>query len=743
MDELASARQDFGALRAELERYRTLFLNQGEGIGQVDLEERFVLANPAAERIFGVPPGGLAGRRVTEFLEPAAQGLVGRETAARVQGRTSTYLLAIRRPDGAPRTLQLTAVPARDPDGKVTGTYGIFADVTEHLRATRAVAEHRETLQAVLEATTDGILVVSGSRAISFLNERLIQMWRVGPEILAALDLASLQAHVLSQLEDGQAAAYLEDIEELYRSGRENSRLLTCRDGRLIERHSRALASSGQDLGRVWSFRDITVRVRGEQALQRQIAKLAAVLDHLSEGVLLLDRAGLVAEVDRAFCELSGIPRAELLERPLAGLPPSPLLEAMEGARARLLRAGPREPLVEQFQLGARTLLLRASVVRRGPTLDGLLFSLQEVTEFVRARQIAEEANRSKGLLLANLSHEIRTPLNGLLGMLDLARAASRDPDQREHLELAWRAGGVLLEQINQLLDFSRLEAGHMELVRVPFELPGLLLELAAPYRERARAKALSFELALPPDLPGRVHGDPVRLRQVLANLLENALKFTERGGLALQAEVLAAARDSWSLRFSVWDSGVGISPEALGKIFQPFVQVDPSSTRRHGGTGLGLSISAGLVRSMGGRIAVDSRPGFGSTFWVELLLGDADSPAATRGALPVLDRVALGRRTSDDRGLIAELAGVMRTESCRLLEELSAALVSGNRPAAIRVLHALGGAASNLGGLALAEAARRALEAVRGGEPLAPEEIRTRLDDELARLLAALEGRT
>jgi len=741
MDELARARQETAALRAELERYRTLFLNQGEGIGLVDLEERFVLANPAAERIFGVPPGGLTGRRATEFMEPAERAKMARETAARVQGRTSTYLLAIRRTDGEARTLQLTAVPALDAAGQVAGAYGIFEDVTEHLRAERNVAEHRETLQAVLETTADGILVVNAARVITFLNERLIRMWRLGPEVLEALDLPGLRAQILSQLEPSQAVTYVEAIEELYRSGREDSRLLSCQDGRLIELHSRALVSNGQNLGRVWSFRDITVRVRGEQALQHQIAKLAAVLDHLSEGVLILDRAGLVAEADLAFCELTGIPRAELLGRPLEVLPSSQLVEAMQGARGQLVRASPHEPLVEQFQLGERTLLPRASVVWRGPALDGLLFSLQDVTAFVRARQIAEEANRAKGLLLANLSHEIRTPLNGLLGMLDLARSASQDPGQREHLELAWRSGGVLLDQINQLLDFSRLEAGRMELVRVPFELPGLLEELAAPYRERAQARELSFELALSPDIPRRVHGDPVRLRQVLANLLDNALKFTERGGLALRAEVLDAARGSWGLRFSVWDSGIGIPPEALGKIFQPFVQIDPSSTRRRGGTGLGLSISAGLVRSMGGRIAVDSRPGFGSTFWVELSFGDTDGPATARGVLPALDRVALGRRTGDDRGLIAELAGVMRAEADRLLEELSAALAAGDRAAAIRALHSLGGAAGNLGGLALADAARRALEALRGGGQLAPEEIRTRLDDECARLLAALEG--
>jgi two-component system, sensor histidine kinase and response regulator len=741
IDELASARQEIASLRFTIERYRLMFENQGEGIALVDLAERFVMVNPAAERIFGVPPGGLDDRRVTEFLEPAGRELVARETRVRAQGRSSTYLLDVRRPDGAVRSLQITAVPALDAAGQVEGAYAIFEDVTERLRAERALAESRETLKSVLEASADGLLVASAARSIVYINKQLIQMWRMGPEVMAALDLESLRAYILAQLGEGQAEVYLEGLEALYQSGRNDERVLRCRDGRLIERHSRALVLNEQNLGRVWSFRDITQRVRGQQALQHQIAKLAAVLDHLSEGVLLLDREGKVAEVDRAFCELSGIPRVELIDRPLEALPASPLGAVLQAARERLLRAGTREPLVEQFQLGERTLLLRASAVRRGPALDGLLFSLQEVTEFVRARQAAEAANQAKGLLLANLSHEIRTPLNGLLGMLTLSLDSDLDPDLREHLELAQRSGGELLRQINQLLDFSRLEAGHVDLSVVPFSLAGLLTDLAAPFHHRARARALTFELALPPDLPRQVRGDPVRLRQVLTNLLDNALKFTERGGLALRAEVLGLLRGAWSLRFSVWDSGIGISAEALGRIFQPFVQVDPSSTRRRGGTGLGLSISAELVRRMGGRIAVDSSPGHGSTFWVELNLVDADAPEAAREGLPVLDRTALEQRTCGDRGLVLELAEVMRIESGRLLEQLSAALASGDGAAAISAVHSLGGAAGNLGGLALADAAWRVLEALRQGAALSAAEVCRELDAERAQLLAALEG--
>lgn len=239
----------------------------------------------------------------------------------------------------------------------------------------------------------------------------------------------------------------------------------------------------------------------------------------------------------------------------------------------------------------------------------------------MRAHLAAETANRSKSEFLANMSHEIRTPLNGVLGMLQVVERVGLPPDQAQRIAIARESGETLLVLLNDLLDLSKIEAGHLNLDTRDFDLEHLLTVTRQTFSDLAAAKGLRLDCEFDPALCGLWRGDDLRLRQVIANLVSNALKFTESGGVEVSARRLGGA-----IRFTVADTGIGMSADSLERVFESFVQADASTTRLYGGTGLGLSISRRLVAAMGGDLQVKSWPGEGSCFWFDLELARGEA---------------------------------------------------------------------------------------------------------------------
>ena len=276
-------------------------------------------------------------------------------------------------------------------------------------------------------------------------------------------------------------------------------------------------------------------------------------------------------------------------------------------------------------QLAATNRDLEAEVVERRRAEEAL----------VHAKAAAEAANVAKSQFLAAMSHELRTPMNAILGMTDLALGAQLPPTVRDYLQTAKESADLLLELLNEILDFSRIEAGKFELESTPFRLRKTIDQVVKTLGMRAYEKGLELVYRVADESPDTVVGDPLRLRQVLMNLLSNAIKFTPKGEVVVQVVVERRTAEAVSLRFSVSDTGIGIAAEKLEKIFAPFTQADSSTTRRFGGTGLGLAISQRLVNLMGGHIRVESQPGEGSTFHFTLVLpiaeqaGDENEAAA------------------------------------------------------------------------------------------------------------------
>ena len=516
------------------------------------------------------------------------------------------------------------------------------------------VSEERSRL--ILEFSAEGIFGTDTEGLITFVNPAVCRMLGFAPE-----ELVGQPSHAAFHHHRPDGSEYPKEECPMFaaykhgKASRIDDEFLWCKNGTglPVEYGATPMFKDGIVVGSVVGFTDITERKRAEQELAYRLTFQRALLETIPYPMFVKDAKGRFLSCNKAYEREFGTASDLLKGKTVLELEYPPEAERRkfhEEDLAVIRDAGRRSyELPIQYADGQTHISLYSvdgfKLTDGSP--GGLIGLLVDITDQKRiaeelreAKAKAEEATQMKSMFLANMSHEIRTPMNAIIGLSHLALKTQLTPKQRDYVSKVHNAGTSLLAVINDILDFSKIEAGKLDLETIDFRLDEVIGSVTTLTAQKAHEKGLEFLAHVSPEIPEHLLGDPLRLGQILTNFVNNAVKFTERGEIRLNIELLERPGEKVQLKFSVRDSGIGMTKEQAAKLFQPFTQADMSTTRKHGGTGLGLTICLRLVELMGGRIWLESEPGTGSTFYFTVWLGIGSAAGIGKIVPEVLSRL-------------------------------------------------------------------------------------------------------
>jgi len=702
------------ALQESESRLNAITESAQDAILMMDPERSVSFWNPAAERLLGYTNAEALGRNLHDLIAPQrfheAHLAAFPEFVRTGQGAAvgKTLELQARRKDGREITIALSLSSVRIKGG--WHAVGILRDITE-------LKQSEAKYEALFAGAGEGILVADlKTKQFSHANPALCRMFGYTEEELKRLGLADIHPkesldHVLSEFE-AQA-----------RGEKTMAPELPClrKDGTLFYADISAalIVLNGRECN-VGFFVDATERKRAEEKSRESEERWKLIFDYAPDAYYLSNLKGKLIDGNKEAEKILGYKKEELIGKNFLTLKlVSP--RQIPKAAALLIKntlgksTGPDEFVLNrkdgsQVMVEIRTYPIKVKdhrivlgiardITERKQAEENLQRAMEKLEQanvqleasVKRADQMtfeAQAANIAKGQFLANMSHEIRTPMNGVIGMTGLLMATDLSEEQRRYAETARSSGEALLSVINDILDFSKIEADKLELEELDFDIRATLEDVAELLALRAHEKQLEFICRIDPEVQTFVRGDPGRLRQILINLGNNAVKFTSRGEVAIQVRLESETEGQIKVRFEVRDTGIGIPQDKIGLLFTAFQQVDASTTRRFGGTGLGLAISKRLAEQMGGEIGIDSLEGRGSTFWFTAVFGkqprrerlDAPPPIDLRGVrILVVDDNATNRQVLAEQ---LESWGVRHAETGRAagaVDILRAALAEGD----------------------------------------------------------------
>lgn len=644
-----------------------------------DAEGRFLLANRHLADLYNTTPEAMVGKDDGDFGVPPEMASFFRQNCLDIMAKGETQVVyedSLDAKSGQVRHFKSIKKPLKDARGQ-TQLLIIAQDITDVVHSQQQVSDSEQRLRAVMAITHEGLWDWDVDSGVVNHNAQWYEILGAEPgaidatvEAFASLIHPADKDGVMARIQD-----LLEGKTDRYQS---EHRLVTHRGviwvqdrGGIAEHHA-----DGRPRRVMGSMTDITARRLAESKVKESESLLRGAIDTIDEAFVVFDPDDrlvfcnekyrqvypLVADIIQPGTLFETIVRT-WKERG-GGEPPPEGIDAWVSERLAHHQRG--SVLIQRVE---NDRWMRV-VERRSP--EGYIVGFRvDITELVQARQQAEAANQAKSRFLANMSHEIRTPLNGILGMAQLMLQHDLTADeQQDFTRTILSSGNALLTLLNDILDLAKVESGKIELKHEPLSMPELLDESCTLFREWAASKQLSVQLQWKGPGEGRCLGDAARIRQMLNNLVSNAIKFTAEGRILVEARQCDHQGDRIELELSVSDTGMGIAPELQDKLFQPFSQLDDSTTRAFAGSGLGLSIVRSLSELMQGSVGVDSQPGSGSRFWFRIWLQQAPSSAAPSHVSYSSDQPATSQ-AFQGRVLVVEDHPMNRLVICNMLQRL------------------------------------------------------------------------